>query len=219
MLDRRHFLSSATGLAASLALGNNLFAQLEKAPSSLPEPDLYQKNEEAYWLELRKQFLIPADEVYLNNGTVGSSPAPVLRAIFDGYNQTEKMDQQDPEDYPIWGYAAWNEFRDPLAQFLGCERDELAIRGLKFCWCPAGRFIMGSPPNEPERRPGEDQVEVTLTRGFWMGKYGVTQAQWKRIVGELFDLLHDANSVDLESERRSFSREGFGTTLKEAIFF
>jgi isopenicillin-N epimerase len=127
LLDRRHFLSSATGLAASLTLGNNLFAQLEKVPSSLPESDLYQNNEEAYWSELRKQFLIPADEIYLNNGTVGSSPTPVLRAIFDGYNQTEKMDQQDPEDYPIWGYAAWNEFRDPLAAFVGCKRDEIAL--------------------------------------------------------------------------------------------
>ena len=127
MLDRRRFLSSATGLAASLAFSNNLFAQLEKAPSSLPETDLYQKNDEAYWSELRKQFLIPTDEIYLNNGTVGSSPAPVLRAIFDGYNQTEKMDQQDPEDYPIWGYASWNEFRDPLAAFVGCKRDEMAL--------------------------------------------------------------------------------------------
>jgi formylglycine-generating enzyme required for sulfatase activity len=43
---------------------------------------------------------------------------------------------------------------------------------------------MGSPPDEPERRPGEDQVEVTLTRGFWMGKYEVTQGQWKRVIGE-----------------------------------
>jgi selenocysteine lyase/cysteine desulfurase len=76
---------------------------------------------------MRKQFLIPPDEVYLNNGTVGSSPAPVLKAIFDGYNTTEKMDQQDPEDYPIWGYASWNEFRDPLAEFLACTRDEIAL--------------------------------------------------------------------------------------------
>jgi selenocysteine lyase/cysteine desulfurase len=37
------------------------------------------------------------------------------------------MAQQDPEDYPIWGYAAWNEFRDPLAAFVGCKRDELAL--------------------------------------------------------------------------------------------
>jgi len=50
-----------------------------------------------------------------------------LRAIFDGYNATEKMDQHDPEDYPIWGYASWNEFRDPLGAFVGCSRDELAL--------------------------------------------------------------------------------------------
>jgi formylglycine-generating enzyme len=63
--------------------------------------------------------------------------------------------------------------------------DEREVAGVKFCWCPPGRFLMGSPPDEPERRPGEDQVEVNLTRGFWMAKYEATQGQWKRVVGEL----------------------------------
>ena len=127
MLDRRRFIFSAAGLAGTLTIPNRLIAQLASAPANLPDPKQYSNNDDAYWAELRKQFLIPADEVYLNNGTVGSSPAPVLRAIFDGYNTTEKMDQQDPEDYPIWGYAAWNEFRDPLAAFVGCTRDEIAM--------------------------------------------------------------------------------------------
>jgi isopenicillin-N epimerase len=127
LLDRRRFLATTTALAAPLVLRNRLFAQLDKVPSSLPDSALFEKNQDAYWTELRRQFLIPEDEVYLNNGTVGSSPAPVLRAIFDGYTATEKMDQQDPEDYPIWGYAAWNEFRDPLAGFVGCSRDEIAL--------------------------------------------------------------------------------------------
>jgi isopenicillin-N epimerase len=128
MLNRRNFLTTATGgVAATLAFRPSLFAQLAKAPASLPDSSLYARNEDAYWAELRKQFLIPKDEIYLNNGTCGSSPAPVLRAIFDGYNTTERMDQQDPEDYPIWGYAAWNEFRDPLAEFVGCKRDEIAL--------------------------------------------------------------------------------------------
>jgi isopenicillin-N epimerase len=127
MLHRRDFLSTAiTSLAASLAFKNNLFAQLEKIPP-LPDLSLFDKNEDSYWAELRRQFLIPEDEIYLNNGTVGSSPAPVLRAIFDAYTSTEKMDQHDPEDYPIWGYASWNEFRDPLAEFVGAKRDEIAL--------------------------------------------------------------------------------------------
>src|SRR5262245_23171698 len=42
--------------------------------------------------------------------------------------------------------------------------DEREVAGVKLCWCPTGRFTMGSPRSEPERRPGEDQVEVTLTR-------------------------------------------------------
>ena len=127
MLNRRTFLTSAAGSAVALGLHQQIFAQLAHAPASLPDRSTYAGNDDRYWLELRKQFLIPADEVYLNNGTVGSSPAPVLRAVFDSYNQTEQMNQADPEDYPIWGYAAWNEFRDPLAGFIGCKRDELAL--------------------------------------------------------------------------------------------
>src|SRR5207302_4445390 len=63
--------------------------------------------------------------------------------------------------------------------------DEREIAGVKLCWCPPGRFRMGSPPDERERRPDEAQVEVRLTRGFWMGKYAVTQGQWKRVAGKL----------------------------------
>ena len=63
--------------------------------------------------------------------------------------------------------------------------EERTVVGVKICWCPAGKFVMGSPPEEPERRPVEDQVEVTLTRGFWTAKYETTQGDWKRVVGEL----------------------------------
>jgi selenocysteine lyase/cysteine desulfurase len=130
MVDRRGFLSSFAGLAGTagaLSLARDWPALFEQEAPKLPDSALYSSDQEAYWGQLRKQFLIPADEVYLNNGTVGSSPMPVLRAIFDGYNETEKMAQKDPEDYPIWGYASWNEFRDPVAAFVGCNRDEFAL--------------------------------------------------------------------------------------------
>jgi len=75
------------------------------------------------------------------------------------------------------------ESRDP--SFAGNKGgDEREVAGVKLCWCPDGLFLMGSPPHEPERRPGEDQVQVSLV-GFWIGKYEATQAQWRRVVGEL----------------------------------
>jgi formylglycine-generating enzyme required for sulfatase activity len=63
--------------------------------------------------------------------------------------------------------------------------DERRVAGVSLCWCPPGSFTMGSPGNEPERRPGEDQVEVTLSKGFWMAKYETTQGLWKRVMGTL----------------------------------
>jgi isopenicillin-N epimerase len=128
MLDRRSFLFNTAGIAsaAALAAAPRLLAQCSLEPT-LPDAALYARDEDAFWREVRKQFLIPADEIYLNNGTVGSSPAPVIQAVMDGYHATETMAQSDPEDYPIWGYGPFNEFRDPLAAFVGATRDETAL--------------------------------------------------------------------------------------------
>ena len=72
------------------------------------------------------------------------------------------------------------------ASFRGRAAGEARkVDAIDLCWCPPGRFVMGSPRSEPERRPGEDQVEVTLTRGFWMAKYETTQGLWQRVAGAL----------------------------------
>lgn len=63
--------------------------------------------------------------------------------------------------------------------------EERTVAGIKLCWCSAGRFTMGSPRDEPERRPGEQLTQVRLSRGFWIGKYEVTQGDWERIAGQL----------------------------------
>ena len=40
---------------------------------------------------------------------------------------------------------------------------------------PLGKFMMGSPASENNRRSDETQHEVTITRPFYIGKYEVTQ--------------------------------------------
>ena len=55
---------------------------------------------------------------------------------------------------------------------------------MEFVWIPPGKFTMGSPASEAERDADEGaQHEVTISEGFWMGKYEVTQEQWERLMG------------------------------------
>lgn len=50
-------------------------------------------------------------------------------------------------------------------------------------YIPPGRFLMGSPEDEPGRNYDETQHKVTLTKGFWMMEHPVTQAQWELVMG------------------------------------
>ena len=55
--------------------------------------------------------------------------------------------------------------------------------GMKFVWIAPGNFVMGSPKEELKRQDNETQHKVTLTKGFYMGVYTVTQEQWKEVMG------------------------------------
>jgi formylglycine-generating enzyme required for sulfatase activity len=94
-----------------------------------------------------------------------------------GYPRDIPTDAQNTPDDPSASQSI------PFTGLKAGEQRELV--GIKLCWCPPGRFLMGSPVTEPERRPDEAQIAVTLTRGFWAGKYEVTQGQWKRVLGRL----------------------------------
>jgi formylglycine-generating enzyme required for sulfatase activity len=46
---------------------------------------------------------------------------------------------------------------------------------------PDGSFIMGSPEEEPERSNNESRQHQVTVKAFFMGKYPITQAQWKAV--------------------------------------
>ena len=69
---------------------------------------------------------------------------------------------------------------------------------MRFVPVPAGTFTMGSPKDEPGRRDDEAQVQVRISKDFWLGRTEVTQAQFKAVMGydpSLFD------GADLPAER------------------
>jgi len=55
--------------------------------------------------------------------------------------------------------------------------------GMELIEIPAGKFTMGSPEGEKDHQEDEVQVSVTLTQPFKLGKYEVTQGQWKSVMG------------------------------------
>jgi len=75
---------------------------------------------------------------------------------------------------------------------------------MEFCWIPAGEAQLGSPKQEREavlqqlieqkyvtdgKEPewlsaeGESRSPKLKTKGFWLGKYPVTQGEWQAVMG------------------------------------
>ena len=54
--------------------------------------------------------------------------------------------------------------------------------GVKLNWAAAGCFRMGSPSGEAGRSNDEGpQTEVRISSGFWLGRFTVTQEEWKAV--------------------------------------
>jgi formylglycine-generating enzyme required for sulfatase activity len=78
--------------------------------------------------------------------------------------------------------------------------------GMEFVWVPPGRFMMGSTKEEVERQPldilgvrlDETLHKVTLTKGFYMGVYTVTQEQWRAVMGNNPSFFKGEKSLPVE---------------------
>ena len=57
-----------------------------------------------------------------------------------------------------------------------------ATVGMEMIWVEPGTFTMGSPLNEQDRRTDETEHNVTLSEGFFLGKFEVTQSQYEAVM-------------------------------------
>lgn len=54
------------------------------------------------------------------------------------------------------------------------------VAGIELVLIPAGEFTMGETGGEPDEQPAR---RIVISQPFYLGKYEVTQAQWKQIMG------------------------------------
>ncbi len=119
-LSRRAFAFALTGAAALAG----------RPPLAAPAP-YASEDDDGFWADLRREFLIPEGEIFCNTATLGAMPRRVLEVVTR--SMTELQETLARWDYkpenPEWfsGYRPFEDVRAPLARLIGCDVDELAL--------------------------------------------------------------------------------------------
>lgn len=87
-------------------------------------------------------------------------------------------------DVILSAQKAWAKFHNKNSHLDSVSITEDGKIKIDMVLIPPGKFRMGSPDSEKGRSDDEKQHEVTLTKPYYMGKYEVTQEQWKAVMGD-----------------------------------
>ena len=71
--------------------------------------------------------------------------------------------------------------------------------GLEMVWLKPGEFTMGSPPGEIGHADDETQYDVEISKGYWLGKYEVTQGEWESRMGSNPSLFKNDPRLPVET--------------------
>jgi len=81
---------------------------------------------------------------------------------------------------PKWAGASGT---DAFGNWADVKIDGLATVQ-RFRFIQKGKFVMGSPESEAERRENQKQHPVTISKSFWLCESVCTQEVWKQVVGD-----------------------------------
>ncbi len=97
------------------------------------------------------------------------------------------------------------------------KKENFNIPGLEMTmiWIGRGTFTMGSPKSDADRYENERPHDVTLTQGFWLGKYEVTTGDCKKFVEGRF---YRAHSEKVNALFNSTTNERIGNKNWRNIF-
>ncbi len=114
--DRRKFIKQTAGtMLAGIALSDFAFAENQTLISS--NGMKIENDDEKFWSMVRQQFPLTKDVAYLNNGTFGPSPYPVIEAVRKGMMDCDQFGN----------YGGWENTQKKLGAFVGANEDEIAL--------------------------------------------------------------------------------------------
>ena len=116
------------------------------------------------------------------NASVPGSQGPMAERETDSGWHGWPADAPPPAVAPFDATKA-KEHQSAWAKHLGVPVEITNSIGMTLIYCPPGTFRMGSPGDEKDRSNTEAQVSVTISKGFYLGKYSVTQAEFKAVMG------------------------------------
>ena len=120
-MNRRHALRASAAI-----FGLPWQKVLAASVPALPDNALFERDQESYWKRIRdEQFYLPGWRSFLNNGSLGVAPRPVISTVSQYIERAAALETEYP--YPRWGYETLDEIREELSRFVGCTKDELAL--------------------------------------------------------------------------------------------
>ncbi|WP_296704905.1 aminotransferase class V-fold PLP-dependent enzyme, partial [Algoriphagus sp.] len=111
MKSRREFLQKLS--LGTLAPGLLGF----KSKISSINPINHRLKGDDFWENVREQFPLTRNRVYMNNGTFGPSPTPVLEALKNSFDETNTIGE----------YGQINPLRGKLAEFVRIKEAEISL--------------------------------------------------------------------------------------------
>ena len=91
----------------------------------LPDERWLNADPDRYWTTLRaEQFLLADERIFLNPGSLGIAPRPVLETMIASLHRAAEYATNEIER---WGYETLDAERSEMAEFLGCATEELAF--------------------------------------------------------------------------------------------
>ena len=114
---------------------------------------------------------------------IGVSEKPIVRTPANASDDYLVNSEQPIE--LAWQFTASEAkaTQERLAKSLGTKVVVKNSLGMELVLIPPGTFMMGTPPIEKGPKGKGNQMKVTLTSPFWLGKTEVTQGQWRKVMG------------------------------------